>query len=117
MDYEKPLIEEINDSTFVVPTDAEHLEIVVGDELQSDFYPRVKLKAWDNEANLSVGCISDGLSTEQVTASSDFITWDTVDSDNITGADTDFVLTANIADLTNYKSGSIITCRVYQLSV
>ena len=29
--------------------------------------------------------------------------------------DTDFVLTANIADLTNYKNSSlVISCRVYQ---
>ena len=42
-------------------------------------------------------------------------TWETVDFDDSSGADTDFPLTANIADLTNYKdSNSIIACRVYQ---
>ena len=44
--------------------------------------------------------------------------WDTVDSDNTTGADTDFTLTANVADLTNYKDGNtLISCRVYQLAL
>lgn len=44
--------------------------------------------------------------------------WDTVDSDNTTAENTDFVLTAQIADLTNYKSASnTISCRVYQLAV
>lgn len=41
--------------------------------------------------------------------------WETIDSDNATAADTDFKLTANIADLTNYKDGNtLISCRVYQ---
>jgi hypothetical protein len=44
-------------------------------------------------------------------------TWETVDSDNTTGAGTDFTLAGNIADLTNYKTvGNTISCRVYQLS-
>jgi len=42
-------------------------------------------------------------------------TWDTVDSDNSSLPDTDFILTASIADLTNYKDGTnVISCRVYQ---
>jgi len=41
--------------------------------------------------------------------------WETVDSDNTTGANTDFDLSGNIADLTNYKdAGNVISCRVYQ---
>ena len=41
--------------------------------------------------------------------------WETVDFDNATAADNDFTLTANIANLTNYKDGSnMISCRVYQ---
>jgi hypothetical protein len=44
-------------------------------------------------------------------------TWETVDSDNTSSADTDFVLTANISDLTNYRLNGAISCRVYQLSV
>lgn len=40
--------------------------------------------------------------------------WETVDSDNTTAADTDFSLSGNIADLTNYKDNNTITCRVYQ---
>ena len=43
--------------------------------------------------------------------------WETVDSDSDTIADLDFVLTANVADLTDYKNGSsVVSCRVYQLA-
>lgn len=35
------------------------MKMVVGDEKQTDFYPRMKLKRWDNEANFSIGIISD----------------------------------------------------------
>lgn len=37
----------------------EDVEIVVGDEKQSSFMPRMKIKRWDNEVNFSVGVISD----------------------------------------------------------
>lgn len=44
--------------------------------------------------------------------------WDTIDSDNSSAADTDFILTATVADLTNYKDeNSYISCRVYQLDM
>lgn len=44
--------------------------------------------------------------------------WETVASNNTSAANTDFTLTANMADLTNYKDGSnVISCRVYQQSV
>lgn len=44
--------------------------------------------------------------------------WETVDSDNTTGADTDFILKVDIADLTNYKTSSkTISCRVYQEAI
>ena len=44
--------------------------------------------------------------------------WETIDSDDTTGPDIDFVLEGNIADLTDYKSPSeYITCRVYQVDI
>ena len=43
--------------------------------------------------------------------------WEMVDSDNASVADSDFTLTANIADLTDYKANNIIACRVYQAPV
>ena len=44
--------------------------------------------------------------------------WETVDSDSTTAEDTDFILTADIADLTNYKdTNNVIVCRTYQLDV
>jgi len=46
------------------------------------------------------------------------LTWDTVDSDNSSPVDTDFVLSGNIPDLTNYvDANKVISCRVYQYSV
>lgn len=44
-------------------------------------------------------------------------TWETLDSDNTTGADTDFDLFGDIADTTNYRNGSnVMSCRIYQLA-
>ena len=40
--------------------------------------------------------------------------WETVDSDNSSPVNTDFILTAYVGDLTDYKDGSVISCRVYQ---
>ena len=48
----------------------------------------------------------------------DSTTWETIDTDSTTAANTDFDLTANVSDLTNYKDGNnVVACRVYQLSV
>ena len=45
-------------------------------------------------------------------------TWETLDSDNTTAENTDFILTGTKSDLTNYKDGSgVVSCRVYQLDV
>lgn len=45
-------------------------------------------------------------------------TWDTIDSDNSSSINTDFILIAYIADLTNYKDASnVISCRIYQLAI
>lgn len=44
--------------------------------------------------------------------------WETVDLDDSTAADTDFSLTAEVNDLTDYKdTNNIISCRVYQEAV
>jgi len=41
--------------------------------------------------------------------------WEDVDSDNTTNADTDFTLSGNVPDLTDYKDTSgVVSCRVYQ---
>jgi hypothetical protein len=48
----------------------------------------------------------------------DTAAWETVDSDSATAADTDFILTADMTDLTDYKNASgVISCRVYQETV
>ena len=43
--------------------------------------------------------------------------WETVDFDNSHAANTDFELTAHMDSLTNYKSDSVIICRIYQENV
>ena len=44
--------------------------------------------------------------------------WEDVDEDAETVADTDFVLEGNIAETTNYVDGSgVISCRIYQLAI
>ncbi len=47
-------MKKINPTTYHTQA-SEHLEVVVGDEKQAKFYPRVKLKKWDNEVNFSIG--------------------------------------------------------------
>ncbi|GAG20192.1 unnamed protein product [marine sediment metagenome] len=43
--------------------------------------------------------------------------WETVDSNGAAAADTDFILTANIADTADYiDAGKVVSCRVYQLA-
>ncbi len=44
--------------------------------------------------------------------------WETVASNTTAAANTDFDMTADISDLTNYKDGSnVISCRVYQTAL
>ena len=52
-------MKKINRTTYQAPTPEQHLDVVIGDEKQAQFHPRVKLKAWNNEANLSVGLLAD----------------------------------------------------------
>lgn len=44
--------------------------------------------------------------------------WETIDSDNSSNEDTDFTLSGNVADLSDYKDGNtVVSCRVYQEAV
>jgi len=43
--------------------------------------------------------------------------WETIDSDNTSPVNTDFTLSAFINNLTNYKNGTTISCRVYQEAI
>jgi hypothetical protein len=48
----------------------------------------------------------------------DTTSWQTIDSDNASAADTDFILAYTVPDLTNYKDVSdVVACRVYQQAV
>jgi len=49
-------MKKINRTTYQADTD-DNLEVIVGDEKQADFFPRVKLKRWNNEVNFSIGTI------------------------------------------------------------
>lgn len=44
-------------------------------------------------------------------------TWETIATNTSAPADTKFTLSAGIANLTNYKSGGVITCRVWQQGI
>jgi hypothetical protein len=50
-------------------------DIEVGDEKQEKFHPRVKIKKWDNEVNLSVGVIDDEEGEEVVEEKDGTIEW------------------------------------------
>jgi len=52
----------------------EDVRITVGDEKQADFFPRMKIKRWDNEVNFSVGIISDHRGTDK--KETDRVEWD-----------------------------------------
>ena len=54
----------------------EHLETVVGDEKQPVALPRVKIKGWDNEVNLSVGVIHDETIDHTMTLDGDKAIWE-----------------------------------------
>ncbi len=44
--------------------------------------------------------------------------WETIDYDDSSSANTDFILLDSILDATNYKDGSLVmTCRIYQSEV
>lgn len=77
-------------------------------------------------AETAVTFTSVGQSTQAPSVSTVFLqvynrnstTWETIDSDNTTAANTNFTLSANVADLTNYKDASnVVSGRVYQEAV
>jgi len=51
------------------------LDVVVGDEKQEKFYPRMKIKKWENEVNLSVGVIDDEPEKGVIENIEDHIAW------------------------------------------
>ena len=63
----------LNATTFAL-AGMQPLDIVVGDEKQKDFYPRVKFKKWDNDANLSIG-VQHGTQGADIKATNKLITW------------------------------------------
>lgn len=79
----------------------------VGDAVSCQVY-------WDGQTDLSPNVSTVYLQIYNYNTTS----WENVDSDNTTAMNTDFILVADIADLTNYKDASnVITCRVYQEAV
>lgn len=64
----------------LTPNRAEHIKIEIGDSKQADFMPRVKLMAWDNEANLSIGLITDH-KADRVSTKSQLVEWSNPDYD------------------------------------
>jgi len=66
---------------------------------------------WEGQTNLTPSLSTVYLQIYNFNSTS----WELVDSDNSSAVDTDFALTGNIPDLTNYKDGSMMYCRIYQL--
>jgi len=64
----------INDTTYQVEN-TEELVVKVGDEKQDEALPRVKLEAWQNEANLSVGVVHDETIDHTMQLQDDKIVW------------------------------------------
>ncbi len=62
-----------NGATYLLK--AGRLDVEVGDSKRPDFLPRVKLKAWDNECNLSVGVIDNSNGAAEVVVDGDIIKW------------------------------------------
>jgi len=69
----------INDTTYKVEN-TEELEVKVGDEKQPEALPRVKIEAWNNEANLSVGIIHDETQDHNMDLIEDKIVWEQGDT-------------------------------------
>lgn len=69
----KPKI--INNTTYAYNNpDDDSDETVIGDEKQAKFYPRIKIKKWNNEVNLSVG-IKDTPENATVVQNGESIEW------------------------------------------
>ncbi|MEI6751126.1 MAG: hypothetical protein WCK69_01055 [Candidatus Saccharibacteria bacterium] len=68
------------DGTIYTAKPSEYTEIVVGDEKQPEFYPRVKIKKWDNEVNLSVG-LTNPIAGSTVVQEGEQITWSNSDTE------------------------------------
>jgi len=136
-------IEQINNTIFrqLVNDDwIDFLEVEIGDAKQVGFYPQIKIKRWDSEVNCSIRLKIDE-KNHKIKEEYGKIKWQgdkievhfynlteseggyefeviLIDSDNITTEDTDFILTTNIPDLTNYKNvDGVMVCRVYQLNL
>jgi len=81
-------------------------------------------KEYTAEASIDVDCelrsnVAAGWSTIYLQIyNRDSDEWETLDSNNTVAADTDFTLSGNVADTTNYRDGSnVVSCRVYQEAV
>ena len=72
-------LEEINSTTWkhIAKDDPkDRLEIEIGDEKQSEFFPQVKIKRWDNECNFSVRLKDTETGTESFSKDKERILWD-----------------------------------------
>jgi len=65
----------VNNTTFKIDIQENDLSVVVGDEKQPDFKPRLKIKKWDNEVNFSVGLIEEEGIESSFTYEDDKINW------------------------------------------
>ena len=69
------ILNKVNDTTFKLDAVEKSISTVIGDEKQKDFYPRIKVKKWDNEVNLSMGVIS-SIEDQKITKKDNKIIWE-----------------------------------------
>jgi len=105
-------------------TDVETINNVRVDQTGTDDFIIHQFKTFISESSATITSV--GQSTQATSTSTvylqiynrDTTTWDAIDNDNTTNANTDFTLTGVVADLTNYKDASnVISCRVYQEAI
>ena len=68
-------MQHINGTTFQTDDSENSVQTVVGDEKQQEFFPRVKIKRWANDANFSIGTLDSngkfGIGGERITYETD----------------------------------------------
>lgn len=97
------------DGTYVSQAAADQYAI---HEFKNDVVVDYAAIVWNGQSTLACSSATVTLQIYNTNTSS----WEVLDSDTTTGANTSFTLAAAVSGLTNYKSGNTITCRVFQHS-
>lgn len=97
------------DGTYVSQAAADQYAI---HEFKNDVVVDYAAIVWNGQSTLACSAATVTLQIYNTNTSS----WEVLDSDTTTAANTSFTLAAAVSGLANYKSGNTITCRVFQHS-